>query len=254
MGYKNGQKYELHLGDCISIMKTLKKHSVDMIFADPPYRLSNDGITCQSGQFACVNKGDWDRTNGFKEDLKFNKSWIKQCDRILKPEGTIWISGTYHIIHTIAYILQEMDYYILNEISWFKPNAAPNMGRRCFTASHETLIWAKKQKKAKHIFNYDLMRQMNDGKQMRSVWKIPTTPKREKAFGYHPTQKPESLLYRCIMSSTNEDNIVLDPFCGSGTTGVVAVENKRKFIGIDTSEEYLYITEKRINMLKMRGI
>lgn len=137
--YKN-DKYELRLGDCIKELKKLEEKSVDMIFADPPYKLSNDGITCQSGKMVSVNKGEWDRSQGLKEDHKFNKKWLKACDRVLKDDGTIWISGTYHIIHSIAFALLEMGYYIINEVAWVKPNAAPNMGCRCFTASHETVL------------------------------------------------------------------------------------------------------------------
>ncbi|QCX33120.1 site-specific DNA-methyltransferase [Caloramator sp. E03] len=246
MQYYKDDKSLLLLGDCIKELKKLEEKSVSMIFADPPYRLSNDGITCKSGKMACVNKGDWDKSYGLKEDHKFNRKWIKACDRVLKDDGTIWISGTYHIIHSIAFALMELGYYIINEIIWFKPNAAPNMGCRCFTASHETLIWAKKYKNARHTFNYDYIKELNNGKQMRSVWEIPTTPKKEKTLGSHPTQKPKELLYRCILSSTNEGDLVLDPFCGSGTTGVISIENKRKFIGIDIDETYLELTKKRI--------
>ena len=241
--------YTLIMGDCIKELKKINAKSIDMIFADPPYKLSNGGITCKSGKMACVNKGEWDKSFGFKEDYKFNKKWLKECNRILKDNGTMWISGTYHIIHIIAFILMEMNYYIINEISWYKPNAAPNMGCRCFTASHETLLWVKKSKNAKHIFNYSFMKSLNNNKQMRSVWNIPTVPKNEKKFGKHPTQKPKELLYRCIMSSTNEGNLILDPFCGSGTTGVVAIENRRKFIGIDINKDFLELSYKRINEL-----
>lgn len=159
----------------------------------------------------------------------------------------MWISGTYHIIHSIAFALLEMNYYIINEICWVKPNASPNMGCRCFTASQETLLWVKKTKTAKHTFNYSLMKEMNGGKQMRSVWEIPTTPKREKTYGKHPTQKPKELLYRVIMSSTKESDLILDPFCGSSTAGVVALENNRRFIGIDNSIEYLELSQKRLS-------
>lgn len=244
--YFENPNFKLIEGDSLKILKKISEKSIDMIFADPPYKLSNDGITCRSGKMACVNKADWDRSSGFKDDHIFNKRWLKACDRVLKDNGTIWISGTYHIIHSIAFALMEMDYYIINEITWYKPNASPNMGCRCFTASQETLLWAKKNKKAKHTFNYEFMKEMNDGKQMRSVWNIPITPKREKFLGSHPTQKPKELLYRCIMSSTNKDDMILDPFCGSGTTGLVAVENGRKFIGIDMEDKYLELTKNRI--------
>lgn len=245
----NDLYYKLILGDSIKVLKKLNEKSIDMIFADPPYKLSNDGITCKSGKMASVNKGDWDKSLGFQNDNKFNKKWLKACDRVLKDDGTMWISGTYHIIHSIAFILLEMGYYIINEVVWYKPNAAPNMGCRCFTASQETLLWVKKNKHVKHTFNYSLMKELNGGKQMRTIWEIPTTPKREKQFGYHPTQKPKELLYRCIISSTNEGDSILDPFCGSGTTGVVAIENNRSFIGIDNDKEYLELTNKRIKQI-----
>lgn len=247
--YIKENNYKLLLGDCIKELKKIESKSVDMIFADPPYKLSNDGITCKSGKMASVNKGSWDKSLGVELDYKFNMKWLKACDRVLKDDGTMWISGTYHIIHSIAFALQKMGYYIINEITWVKPNAAPNMGCRCFTASQETVLWLKKTKKAKHIFNYQLMKEINGGKQMRSVWEIPTTPKREKNNGYHPTQKPKELLYRCIVSSTNEGNTILDPFCGSGTTGIVAIENNRTFIGIDNEKEYLELTNKRIKQI-----
>lgn len=226
-------------------LNTIEKRSIDMIFADPPYFLSNDGITCKNGAIASVNKGDWDKAESFDDIYNFTINWIKECDRVLKDDGTIWISGTYHNIHIIGYILNVLNYYIINEIAWIKPNAPPNMGCRCFTASHETLLWAKKTKKSKHTFNYKYMKELNDGKQMRSFWQIPTTPKREKKHGKHPTQKPEELLYRCIMSSTNEGDLILDPFCGSGTTGAVALKNKRRFIGIDIMKEFIELSEKR---------
>ncbi|WP_139904813.1 DNA-methyltransferase [Clostridium thermarum] len=250
----DSKNYCLYLGDCLKELKKLEEKSVDMIFADPPYKLSNDGITCKSGQMVSVNKGEWDRSLGFKEDYKFNKKWIMACDRVLKDNGTMWISGTYHIIHSIAYVLQEMGYYIINEVTWYKPNAAPNMGCRCFTASQETLLWVKKSKKAKHTFNYNLMKELNGGKQMRTLWEIPTTPKREKTFGLHPTQKPKQLLYRCIVSSTNEGDLILDPFSGSGTTGVVAIENKRRFIGIDISNEYIELASRRLSSIEMEEL
>lgn len=238
--------YRLIIGNCIREIKELDEKSIDMVFADPPYFLSNGGITCKSGKISSVNKGKWDESQGIESDFKFNLEWIKECDRVLKDNGTIWISGTYHNIHMIGYILNLLGYYILNEITWIKPNAPPNMGCRCFTASQETLLWAKKNKKAKHTFNYQFMKELNGGKQMRTYWSIPTTPKREKSFGNHPTQKPKELLYRCIMASTNEGDLILDPFNGSGTTGLVAIENKRRFIGIDMEAEYIYISKRRI--------
>jgi site-specific DNA-methyltransferase (adenine-specific) len=221
--------------------------SVDMIFADPPYNLSNDGITVHAGRRVSVNKGEWDKSQGPAKDFEFHLEWIKACRRVLKENGTIWISGTYHSIYACGYALQLENFRILNDISWYKPNAAPNLGCRMFTASHETLIWASKSKNAKHQFNYDLMREGNfsgdiikkPGKQMRSVWSIITPAKNEKKYGKHPTQKPLKLLDRVIISSTNPGDVVLDPFCGSATTGVSAVINGRSFIGIDSDVNFL---------------
>jgi site-specific DNA-methyltransferase (adenine-specific) len=228
-------------------LNALPEKSVDMVFADPPYNLSNDGFTVHAGKRVSVNKGDWDKSAGPEKDFQFHLTWIRACKRVLKENGTIWISGTYHSIYACGYALQLEDFRVLNDISWYKPNAAPNLGCRMFTASHETLIWASKNKKSKHTFNYSLMREgdfpgdiiKNPGKQMRSVWSILTPGKNEKKHGKHPTQKPLKLLDRAIVSSTNEGDVVLDPFCGSATTGVSAVMRGRKFIGIDSDQNYL---------------
>ena len=167
----------------------------------------------------------------------------------MKPNSTIWISGTYHIIYSIGFALQKLGFKILNEITWFKPNAAPNLSCRYFTASHETLIWAARDKNSKHVFNYSKMKNMNGGKQMRSVWEIPTPSKKEKVYGKHPTQKPLALLERIILASTNPDQIVLDPFAGSSTTGVAAVRLSRKFIGIEKEKQYLDLSLHRIKAI-----
>ena len=249
---KPGQSFEvdnakLVLGESVEIMNLMEPESVDMIFADPPYNLSNDGYTVHSGKRVSVNKGDWDKSAGVEADFAFHMQWIEACRRILKPNGTIWISGTYHSIYACGFALNIQGFRVLNDITWYKPNAAPNLGRRMFTASHETLIWASKTKKSRHVFNYDEMRDgdfpkdliKNPGKQMRSVWAIGTPRQDEKKFGKHPTQKPEDLLTRIVLSSTLPGDLILDPFCGSATTGVVALKNNRRFIGIDLSPEYL---------------
>ena len=252
--FKNNLSKLFH-GDTLEIMKTLKPESFDLIFSDPPYNLSNDGFTCQNGKMVSVNKGEWDKSKGFENDLAFHELWISQCKKLLKPNGTLWVSGTYHSIFLSGYLLQKNDWHILNDIAWFKPNASPNLSCRMFTASHETLIWAKKSKKAKQTYNYKYLKEQDWGsdfikkpnKQMRSVWAINSTPKREKEFGKHPTQKPEGLLERVILSSTDEGDTVLDPFCGSGTTGVVATKNNRVFTGIDNNINYLNdISAKRL--------
>ena len=246
----------LYLGDCLEILNSFPENSVDMIFADPPYNLSNDGYTVHAGKRVSVNKGDWDKSAGSAKDFEFHLNWIKACKRVLKDDGTIWISGTYHSIYACGYALQLEDFRILNDVAWYKPNAAPNLGCRMFTASHETIIWASKSKKSKHVFNYSLMREgnfpgdiiKNPGKQMRSVWSIITPTKAEKKFGKHPTQKPLKLLDRIVLSSTKPNDVILDPFCGSATTGVSAVINGRNFIGIDSDEKFL--TDLAIPRLK----
>lgn len=242
-------------GDSLEILKKIPDESVDMIFADPPYFLSNDGITVHSGKRVKVNKGDWDKSMGFEKDAEFHKKWITESKRILKSSGTIWISGTYHNIYQCGYILQELGFHIINEICWYKPNAAPNISCKSFAHAHETLIWAKKDKNHKHYFNYELMKYSdyeedffkNKDKQMRSVWAITTPKNSEKIYGKHPTQKPVELLSRIIKATTKEQDIILDPFTGSGTTGVaVAREDKRIFIGIEREIKYLEIAKKRI--------
>ena len=252
--YMDGQKYQLIQGDCLDILPTIEKGSVTTIFADPPYNLSNGGISCQAGKMVCVNKGDWDKSKGFEEDYKFTYEWIKRCRDVLKPGGTIWISGTPHNIYQVGHALQSLGFHILNEITWFKPNAPPNLACRCFAHSHETIIWAKKEKSASHTFNYQLMKQWDDrfspsGKQMRSVWSIPLTPQEEKTLGRHPTQKPLELLRRIIASSSEQGDIILDPFVGSGTTGAAAVALNRKFVGIEMEKPFLELANRRIQMV-----
>jgi site-specific DNA-methyltransferase (adenine-specific) len=242
----------------LKILAMLPKDSIDVIFADPPYLLSNNGFTCQSGMRVSVNKGKWDKSKGLICDLEFHDLWINACKRVLKPNGTIWISGTYHNIYICGYLLQKNNFHILNDISWFKPNASPNLSCRFFTASHETLIWARKDKKGKHTFNYQDIKNGNfpedklkkENTQMRSVWCIPTPKSGEKEFGKHPTQKPLALLKRIILASTNEEDIVLDPFCGSGTTGIACKEvGDRKFIGIEIDGEYFKVAQKRLERI-----
>lgn len=244
----------LYLGDSIKAMNKLPAESVDMIFADPPYYLSNGGISVQSGKMVKVDKANWDISGGVEADFKFHNSWITAALRLLKPNGTLWISGTYHSIYLCGHSLQINGARVLNDISWFKPNGAPNISCRYFTASHETLIWASKTPRTKHTFNYSLMKYnkwegdifKKDDKQMRSVWCIPTPGMSEKKHGKHPTQKPVALLNRIITASTNEGDTILDPFTGSSTTGVSALSLKREFIGIDNSEEYLSLSLRRL--------
>jgi len=251
----------LVLWDSIKLLKKIDADSIDMIFADPPYFLSNGGITCMSGKMVSVDKGKWDKSNGVEENYRFNLNWLKECRRILKKDGTIWISGTSHIIYSIGYAMQVLGYKILNDIIWYKRNAPPNLSCRYFTHSTEIILWAAKSERSKHYFDYKLMKELNENKQMRSIWEIEDNDpenvweisapgKKEKEFGKHPTQKPEKLLRRIILASTKEGDIVLDPFNGSGTTGIVANRLKRRYIGIDNEKEYLDLTIKRFNKEK----
>lgn len=234
-------------GDTFGLLPKIVVGSIDMIFADPPYFLSNDGITCKGGRMVSVNKANWDEGKGIREKHKFNRLWIRKCHRVLKKDGTIWISGTLHNIYSIGMALEQEGFKILNNITWQKINPPPNLACRCFTHSTETILWAKKAgSKIKHTFNYEYMKYLNDGKQMKDVWVGPLTPKSEKLYGVHPTQKPEYLLDRIVLAASNEGDLILDPFCGSGTTGVAAKRFKRSFIGIDNQQEYLEIANKRI--------
>jgi site-specific DNA-methyltransferase (adenine-specific) len=251
--YFKGKGFILYQGDSIEILNQFEEEKFDLIFADPPYFLSNDGITCQSGKMVSVNKGKWDKSKGFNEDLEFTEKWLKAAKRVLKENGSIWISGTLHIIYKVGYLMEKIGYKIINDIIWYKPNAPPNLSCRYFTHSHEIVLWARKSKESRHTFNYDLLKIWNNpkdklknkDKQMRSVWSIPLIPKAEKEFGKHPTQKPIELLSRIISSSSNEGDCILDPFVGSGTTGVVCSMLNRRFIGIDTNKDYLNLTIER---------
>ena len=246
---KKEEENKLFIGDNIDILQELYDKNgefIDMIFADPPYFLSNDGFTCQNGKMVKVNKGDWDKSKGAEENHKYNLAWLSACKKVLKKDGTIWVSGTQHNIFDIGFALQQLGFKILNMITWEKPNPAPNLSCRYFTHSTELLIWAGKSEKTKHTFNYDLMREENAGKQMKSVWTFTAPKNSEKTFGKHPTQKPVDLLNRIIKASTNERDIVLDPFLGSGTTAVSCILTNRKYIGIEKEKEYFELAKKRI--------
>jgi site-specific DNA-methyltransferase (adenine-specific) len=213
-------------------------------------------MSVHSGKRVSVNKGSWDKSKGTADDLKFHSAWIAECKRILKPSGTMWVSGTYHSIYQCGYAMQTAGFHILNDIAWFKPNASPNLSCRFFTASHETLIWARKEKGAKHIFNYKEMKHgdwherdvlKKADMQRRSVWAVTPPRNGEKAFGKHPTQKPVELLKRIIIASTNKGDLIVDPFTGSSTTGIAALDLGRRFIGIDKAKKYLDLSKKRID-------
>ncbi len=217
----------------------------DMIFADPPYFLSNGGISIQSGKIVCVDKGEWDKGGTPEIINSFNREWLKLCREKLKENGTIWISGTYHNIFSVANQLSELDYKILNVITWAKTNPPPNISCRYFTFSTEFIIWARKTNKIPHYYNYALMKRINNGKQMTDVWHLPAIAKWEKSCGKHPTQKPLALLTRIILSSTQKGAWILDPFTGSSTTGIAANLLQRKFLGIDKEENYLALSKER---------
>lgn len=244
--FHEGRGYTLYKGNCLEVLASLPEASIDMVFADPPYNLSNGGFTCKSGKVAPVHKGDWDVSRGIYQDHEFTKQWLSACQRVLKPNGTIWVSGTYHNIYSVGFALQKLGFKILNDIIWFKPNAAPNLSCRYFTASHETLLWAGKSNATRHTFNYDEVRRHNGGKQMRTVWEIPTPAAREKTYGKHPTQKPVELLRRIVMASSKPGDLILDPFSGSGTTGVAALQMNRRYIGIELDERYLELSRRRL--------
>jgi site-specific DNA-methyltransferase (adenine-specific) len=240
----------LYHANCIEFMDMVSSKypdgRFDMIFADPPYFLSNGGITCHAGKMVKVDKGQWDKSNGPEMNHEFNKAWLSRCQKLLKPNGTLWVSGTHHVIHSIGYAMQQIGMKILDDITWEKPNPPPNLSCRYFTHSTETIIWAAKNEKSKHCFNYDKMCEMNSGKQMKSVWTMTAPNGDEKGFGKHPTQKPVQLLERIILASTTEGNLVFDPFSGSSTTGVAAVKLRRKFVGCELEAEFLALSSKRL--------
>lgn len=259
-------RYALHLGDCRRILSRLAASGLRpaLIFADPPYHLSNDGITCQSGRMVRVNKGDWDRSRGTAEDHDFVLSWLKPCLEALAPGGSFWISGTHHVIFSVGFGLQELGAKILNTIVWEKTSPPPNLACRYYTHSHELVIWARRSEKEKHTFHYAFEKAANGGRQQKDIWTPRnTTPEgdeslpnhwrigaprsSEKILGRHPTQKPVELLDRIVRCSSNESDLVVDPFCGSGTTGVAALALGRRFVGIETSEAHLATARKRID-------
>jgi len=238
------KKFYLIHGDNIDVLPQMNR-KFDMIFADPPYFLSNDGMSVQNGKIVSVNKGNWDKSNGFDFVNDFNRKWLSLVSDKMKDDATIWISGTMHNIFSIGQILQELDFKILNMITWEKTNPPPNFSCKYFTHSTEQIIWARKNAKTPHYYNYDLMRKMNGNKQMKDVWRLPSIGQWEKICGKHPTQKPLSVLMRIILASTQENYWILDPFTGSSTTGIAANLVNRNFIGIDQEKEFLELSMKR---------
>ena len=241
----------LYQGNSLEVLDALAaRHPdgvFDMIFADPPYFLSNGGITCHAGRMVKVDKGDWDKSRGPELNHEFNTEWLKRCQRVLKPNGTLWVTGTQHVIFSVGYAMQQLGFKILNDIAWEKPNPPPNLSCRYFTHSTETVLWAAKTAKSKHCFNYALMRQIAGGKQMKSVWRIASPRTGEKKFGKHPTQKPIALVERCILASTSEGDLILDPFLGGGTTAVAALGTKRHCVGLELEDANLKIACRRVD-------
>src|SRR5712671_1309815 len=236
----------LYQGDCLEILAAIPENSVDLVFADPPYFLSNGGITCHAGKMVSVHKGDWDKSRGPDANHEFNRAWLAAAQRVLKPNGSIWVSGTAHVIHSVGFAMQQLGFKLLNDISWVKPNPPPNLSCRYFTHATETIIWAAKDKKSRHTFNYKLMKETNRGKQMKSVWEIRPPESWEKLHGKHPTQKPVTLLERILLASTNEGDVVLDPFAGSATTLIAAFRLSRQALGCELSAEFLTLSLRRL--------
>jgi site-specific DNA-methyltransferase (adenine-specific) len=252
--------FRLVRGDCVSVLDALPAGSVDLIFADPPYLLSNGGTTCSSGRRVSVDKGRWDASSGLTADHEWNRTWLRACQRALKPSGTIWVSGTQHVIFSIGFAMQSLGFHLLNTITWFKPNASPNLACRFFTHSTEIVLWASpaRLKPLPHTFHYREMKAENGGKQMRDlwqlpepegeqvIWSLPTPAKGEKREGHHPTQKPLQLLDRIVRAGSSPGELVLDPFNGSGTTGVAALSAGRRYVGVDVDVRYLELTRRRL--------
>ena len=241
--------FTLYQGDCMQVIGQLPDNSLDAIFADPPYFLSNGGISVQSGKQVCVDKGDWDKGGTPEYIYQFNKQWLSLCRPKLKDNGTIWISGTHHNIFVVQRCLQELGYKILNVITWQKSDPPPNLSCRYFNFSTELVIWARKHEKQPHKFNYETMKQLNGGSQMTDVWRIPAVGMWEKTCGKHPTQKALRLLYRVVLASTNEGDTILDPFAGSSTTGIAANLLGRKYIGIEQDKSFIELSKRRRELL-----
>lgn len=237
-------------GDCMKRLAEIEDNSVDAVFADPPYFLSNGGISVHSGKQVCVDKGDWDKGGTPEYIYEFNRQWLALCRTKLRDNGTIWISGTHHNIHVVMRCLQELGYKVLNTITWQKTDPPPNLSCRYFNFSTELIIWARKFEKKPHKFNYETMKLLNGGQQMTDVWRIPAVSLWEKQQGKHPTQKPLRLLYRIILASTNEGDTVMDPFSGSGTTGIAANLLGRKYIGIEQDEQFCELSMRRRQALE----
>lgn len=244
--------FSLYKGDTLEVLPRLDMQ-FDMVFADPPYFLSNDGLTIKSGKISSVNKGKWDTPLALSEMHSFNKAWLSQVKETMKDDATLWVSGTAHNIFSVGLALQELDFKILNIVTWEKSNPPPNFSCRTFTHSTEQIIWARKMPKVAHYYNYALMKMLNSDKQMKDVWTFPASGQWEKSCGKHPTQKPLAVLTRLILASSKHDSLILDPFTGSSTTGIAANLLNRRFVGIDNVSEYLELSKSRREELNIDG-
>jgi site-specific DNA-methyltransferase (adenine-specific) len=267
--YARGEGWRLYQGDSLALMAHLPAQSVDLVFADPPYFLSNGGFTCKGGKRAAVHKGAWDASRGADEDHAFTRDWLAACQRVLKPGGTLWVSGTQHVIFSVGVAMQELGMRLLNTVTWFKPNASPNLSCRYFTHSAELLLWAApagseaggaptrlpRAPLLAGAAGRDRAVLPRAGEEELSadgagrVWTLTPPRGEEKALGAHPTQKPLSLLRRIVEATSAEDALVLDPFNGSGTTGVAAVSLGRRYVGLDLDPAYLALSKARLEQL-----
>ena len=243
--YKRGPTWVLYHADALQVLRQRRNDTVDLVVADPPYFLSNGGTTCKGGRRAPVDKGVWDRSSGPADNHSWNLDWLRQVARILKKDGTIFVSGTRHNIFSVGYALQELGFRLLNDITWVKKAPPPNLSCRYFTHATETIIWAARCGTSKHTFNYATMKEENGGKQMTSVWRIGRPRKAETVHGKHPCQKPLELVQRLVRAASRPGDVVLDPFCGSSTTGVAALQLGRRFVGIDKDATWLDISALR---------
>jgi modification methylase len=249
-----GMPDRIHIGDCIAIMNGLPAGSVDMVFADPPYnlQLGQDLTRPNNSRVDGVDEA-WDKFDDFAAYDRFTRDWCQAVRRVLKPDGTFWVIGSYHNIFRVGAILQDLGFWILNDIVWRKTNPMPNFRGRRFTNAHETLIWCARDRQSKYTFNYDSLKALNDDLQMRSDWLIPLCggPERLKTDGRksHPTQKPEALLHRIVIAATRPGDVILDPFFGTGTTGAVAKRLGRRFIGIEREASYAALAQDRIDLV-----
>jgi site-specific DNA-methyltransferase (adenine-specific) len=250
---RDGVSY-LVQGDHLELLASLAADSVDCIWTDPPYFLSNGGTTCHAGKRVAVEKGDWDHSQGVMADHAFNRTWLAACQRVLKPSGTIWVSGTHHVYLSVGMALMELGFRLLNDIVWEKPNPPPNLGCRCFTHATETILWASKARKGardRYTFNYADMKAHNEGRQMKNVWRFTAPGNVEKRHGKHPTQKPLALIERCLLASTRPGDLVVDPFSGSASTGVAALTHGRHFIGSEIEAKYCELAAKRLTAAEL---